>query len=321
MGKRDYEGLNILAHGSNIRDKDYQRKMLMTYMFNRTQQMFRYNGLPESLPKRELEKLLQQQGYCTVFKLENGDLVADKGGFSGLPNGYYIPQDSIVTNPYFGVNKTFTNGKDCVIMRNDSFYLGLAPMFAKYAEMLATNEITMFNVDILTRIQALLMAGDSNGKKQADAYLKSIERGDLSFVNSNAFTENITTAPYATDADRSLTNLIEYEQYLKASWLNEIGVNSNYNMKRESLNSNESQLNGDFLLPLVDDMLECRQIGLDEINKLFGYNISVEKASSWEDIDNRESIESEADLENNDAQDIIEDVDPNKEEEVKDEAQ
>ena len=84
-------------------------------------------------------------------------------------------------------------------------------------------------------------------------------------------------------------NLIELEQYLKASWYNELGLNANYNMKRESINSGESQLNNDMLIPLVDDMLKRRKEGAEKVNNMFGTNITVELASAWED--NQEEID------------------------------
>lgn len=71
---------------------------------------------------------------------------------------------------------------------------------------------------------------------------------------------------------------------MKASWYNEIGLNANYNMKREKLSTTESQMNNDALLPLVDDMLESRRVGLEKINAMFGTDISVEFASSWEKL-------------------------------------
>ena len=54
-------------------------------------------------------------------------------------------------------------------------------------------------------------------------------------------------------------------------------------MKRESINSNEAQLNDDMLLPLIDDMLKNRQDALDKVNDMFGTDISVELNSAWED--------------------------------------
>ena len=73
------------------------------------------------------------------------------------------------------------------------------------------------------------------------------------------------------------------QQYLKASQYNDLGLNANYNMKRESLNSTESQLNDDALMPFIDDMIANREEGLDQFNKMFGTNIKVKKSSAWED--------------------------------------
>ena len=58
-------------------------------------------------------------------------------------------------------------------------------------------------------------------------------------------------------------------------------MNANYNMKREAINSNESQLNDDMLFPTVDDMLERRKEGIEKVNKMYGTNITVELNSSW----------------------------------------
>ncbi|MCQ2077229.1 MAG: hypothetical protein MJZ20_09460 [Bacteroidaceae bacterium] len=281
--------------------------------------MFKYGNLPESVPKREVERYLQKNGYLIGYEYK-GEPVVDKCTFTDIPDGYYMPKKAIVTNPYRDINKTFTIGEDCVIIRNDSYFMGLLPMFNKYAELLCTNEISMYTADILTRAQALLMAGDSNARKQAEIYLKSIEDGKLSFINSNGFSENIKTAEYMGKASTMLTDLIEYEQYLKGSWLMEIGLKSNFNMKREAIMAGEASNAGDELLPLVDDMLENRKLGFDEFNKMFGTNVTVEKNSSWEDVENRESIESEIDAETDDAEKIAEQKGEQKEEVKTDEA-
>ena len=65
-------------------------------------------------------------------------------------------------------------------------------------------------------------------------------------------------------------------------------------MKREALGAGESGLNADILFPLVDDMLANRQECLDEVNKMFGTNITVEFNSTW--VDNKR--EAEAELQN-----------------------
>ena len=62
---------------------------------------------------------------------------------------------------------------------------------------------------------------------------------------------------------------------------NELGLNANYNMKRERLNLGEVSMNVDVLLPYVDNMLRERQNAVEKINKMFNTEISVKLASSW----------------------------------------
>ena len=52
-------------------------------------------------------------------------------------------------------------------------------------------------------------------------------------------------------------------------------------MKREAISEAESAQNDDTLIPLIDNMLRCRQDGIEEVNKLYGTNISVELDSVW----------------------------------------
>ena len=79
-----------------------------------------------------------------------------------------------------------------------------------------------------------------------------------------------------------IIQLIELQQYLKASWFNEIGLNANFNMKREYLSEEELQSSTDVLLPLIDDMLRCREEAIDLVNSTYGTSIKVKKNSAWE---------------------------------------
>src|SRR5699024_3264973 len=71
-------------------------------------------------------------------------------------------------------------------------------------------------------------------------------------------------------------------QYLKGSMYNEIGLNANFNMKRERLNTSEIEMNSEALYPIVDNMLYNRRLTIDAINDKFGTNIEVEFNSSWD---------------------------------------
>ena len=75
-------------------------------------------------------------------------------------------------------------------------------------------------------------------------------------------------------------------------------------MKREALNSGETQLNNDILKPLIDDMLDCRKKAVEKVNNMFDTNITVELNSSWKDNEKEIKLEQENLVDN---PDIVED--------------
>ena len=266
----------------NFNDKEIAVRNYVAYMLDRTQRIFEYKGLPDTIPQRMLEFLLQVNGFACFGKCGE-DLYAFYGGLGGEPDAYYRPTVCVVANPYLKFNKTFKIDEDCVIMRNDSLLYGLLPLFQRYATAMAENDISFRLSSVNTRIEFLLSAPDDATKTAAEKFLKDIEEGKQGVIASNEFLEGIKAQEVGRSM-RTFTDLIEYQQYLKASWFNEIGLNANYNMKREKLSTTESQMNNDALLPLVEDMLEQRRLALEQINEMFGTNISVDFASSWEKL-------------------------------------
>lgn len=251
------------------------------YMLCRTQQIFDYENLPQNIKKRNLEYMLQSNGNVCITAV-NGSLYALTGGLGGEPDPYYMPTIYTVSNPALKYSKNLKINEECILIPNDSLYIGLLPLFKKYATLLCENDLTMKMVDVATRAMSLISAPDDRTKNAAIEYLNQLEAGKNGVIGESAFLDGIKVQPYSSGASgRGLTELIEYEQYLKAGWYNEIGLQSNYNMKRESINSNEAQLNEDSLMPFIDDMLECRKIGMEKVNDLYGTNINVKLNSVW----------------------------------------
>lgn len=293
MNGFNFYGLGDFVKHYDFKDKRKNTQSYIVYMLNRVMQMFEYDGLPDTLPKRMIELYTMVNGHSVVVK-HNDNLYVCFGGFAGEPDEYYMPKQYIIANPYLELFKTFTIDEDCVLIKNDSMLYGLMPMFNRYASTLVENDITMNMVDINSRVAALIDARDDATKVSAEKFLKDMEDGENGIIASSAFFDGLRSQPYSEHTYQLLTELIEYHQYMKASWFNELGLNANYNMKREAITADESQLNDDMLLPLIDDMLECRQIAVDKINTMFGTNISVSFGSTWED--NMEELEASQSL-------------------------
>lgn len=253
----------------------------IAYQLARTQSMFKYEGLPDTVPARSLELYLQINGFVCWAK-HNGDLYAFFGGLGGEPDPYYMPTICTVANPALKLSERYRIGKDCVIMPNDSLYYGLLPMLKRYATLEVEAELSLYISTINSRLVSLIAAPDDPSMESAKKYLEDVIQGKLGVIADSPVFDGIKVQPYGEKADTSITNLIELIQYTKASYFNEIGLNANYNMKRESLNTSESQMNNDALMPLVDDMFRQRKEKLKEVNEMFGTNISVDFDSSWE---------------------------------------
>ncbi len=259
-----------------INAKQNRTRELVLYMLDRTQQIFKWEGLPETIPEHNLEFMLQTNGnICITEVLEvpegrgKSGLYAFWGGLGGMLNAYYEPTIYTIANPYLEFTRELLIGRDCVRARNDKNGLGLIPLFVKYAAMQNENEISMNMLAINYRIDNLISADNDRTFESAKDFLNDIVAGKFGAISSNEFFEGIRNDKTGGNS-KSIKDLIEYEQYIKASWFNEIGLNSNFNMKRERLTEAETQLTDDALIPLVDNMLDWRLKAIDDIKELYG---------------------------------------------------
>lgn len=262
-----------------VMDKDKAINSYLNYMLARTQSMFVYTGLPDTIPQRALERLLQKEGYCFITQHE-GALYALHGGLGGEADVYGEPTQITIANTALKLSKTYDIATDGVLVQNDSYRIGLLPILKKYGALITENTLTMRTVDVILRMVCMISASDDKTHTSAEKFITDIENGKISAVGESAFFEGVRIHSVA-NTQSYLMQFTELEQYLKASCFNEIGLNGNWNTKREYIGQQESALNDDFLLPLVDDMIKSRQEAIDRINTMYGTNISIDYASAW----------------------------------------
>lgn len=265
---------------SYIKDKDTAVNHYIDNYLTKTQSMFVYENLPVTIPQSELEHLLQTTGNCFVAEV-NGELYALSGSTGGVNDAYNRPTQYIVANPALNLCKTYEIGKDGVLVKNDYYMNGLLPLIGKFAVLLTDSNISLNTAVILSRITMLISASDDKTKQSADTFMQKILDGDFSVIGESAFFDGVKLQTTPTSNSNQLMQLVEIIQYYKANLLNELGLNANFNMKRERLNRSEVSMNIDVLLPFVDNMLYERQQAVEAINEMFGTEITVDLHSSW----------------------------------------
>ena len=278
---------------SYLKDKDQNVNNFIDTMFCKTNEMFTWKNLPETVPQAELEYLLQSNGTMFFTKVGN-DFYALLGTLGGEINAYYEPTKYTVANVALNLSKMYDIKKDGVLIRNDLRCNGLIPILSKYASMLTDCEISLNTMSILMRVMFLISASDDKTKKSAEEFMSKIINGNYSIIADSQFFDGIKAQGMTQSFSQLIPQMIELTQYIKASALNEIGLNANYNMKKERITEQEYTLNIDALMPFAENMLNCRKKAVEKINKMYGLNIEVSLNSVWET--NQAELESETTL-------------------------
>lgn len=294
-----YKHLEIVTDFEKyVKDKKMSAKAYYRYLLTRMLRMFQYKNLPDTIPHEILDRYLFENGIACITEVE-GELYVFYGNLGGPVDVYYRPTEFIISNPHirkggelftanvpvFKSNLNEVGQPTGVLIRNDTEWQGLHPLLARYAYLMAENILTLRTADVMLRIIALLTAKTDKERAASLEYLKSIEKGELGVIGESSFHEGVEMQSPPSNNGSYLTQFIEYQQYLKGSFYNEIGLAANYNMKREAIGKGESTLDADALLPLCDNMLKTRKEDLAKVNKMFGTEIEVEFSSAW--LENR----------------------------------
>lgn len=284
-----------------VKDKKQSANAYYRYFLARLSRMFEYKNLPDTIPHEILDRYLMNNGIACITEVE-GKLYVFYGNMGGPQDVYYRPTEFIIANPHvksngelFSANiPVFQNYQPTeevpgaelgqprgVLIRNDTEWMGLAPLISRYSYLMAENALTLRTADVMLRIVAMITAPSDKERAAALEYLKAIENGNLSVIGESAFFDGVKMQSPPSNNGSYLTQFIEYQQYLKGSFFNEIGLSANYNMKREAIGKGESTLDEDALLPLADNMLLTRKQDLALVNDMYGTNIEVSFSSAW----------------------------------------
>ena len=265
-----------------LTDKHKLLKQFKSNQLNKSLTMFEWSNLPDTIPQVELEKMLQINGYAVIAEYQ-GKLYAFQAGFSGQ-DPYNQPTKAIVNNPALKNNTTYTIGEDCIVIKNDDMKQGLNGIYEYYGQRLIENQITMLMTDYNLRMPFTISSSDDQTTQSAKMYLKKIIDGSLGVIGEQKLFKALSVTPTNSKQTATFADLYGYQQFIIAQLNNTIGLATNNNMKRERLTTNEIEVNKNASYPLVDNMLKNRQQAVDDINKMFDTNISVEYSSIWRGV-------------------------------------
>lgn len=233
---------------------------------------FQWDGLPDGILERHIENQLFRYGKAIFFKDPAMSFMCLECQNSGQVNVYGDPLSYVA----YGINYTKRYDADnCVIIENNKLRLPTDPFIMFYVNKLTEAERTM-DVNIKSCKTPVIFACDDKDVltfkrifQQVDGNVPAIfaDRGlNLDSINS-----------YQTGVKFMGKDLMDYANSVENKLLTFLGFNNSPVDKKERLITDEANANNELIANFAALQLEARERACEEINAMFGLNVSVKR--------------------------------------------
>ena len=279
------------------------QKYFFKELYNAVSNVILIDNLPENADKNLVMSCLILGGSIGVFR-KNDEIYMLPARLGGERDVNFYPTRIIGANPILGqINLErgvdgeiiFLTPFDKIPLFGESIYEGgLFQLISMTASLLADNISSLNCAQINGRVQAIVTAEDSTIAKSAEMVLKELYAGKPYKVLTEELYKHIHVNPVAASVhSKQLIELIETQQYIKAQFWNAIGIDANYNMKRERLNEAEINSNFTALKVPTETMLNTLNEGFDVANKCLGTKLSARLNPEFKIIKANEFVNSQ----------------------------
>ena len=246
-------------------------------LFERIMRLFVWENTDIVKPK-EIEQRLLINGHCGIAEYK-GELTAFYGSFNGVTKYMDEWTHYNVRCPIYSARKEI--GTEVIIIDNTSIRNSAMALIHHYAIMLGHTEVTLVNLLVNARdAGGVPIASTEKQKQSIQTYLSKLFNGQYGVVTDTG-SLGVTYAGSDRHTQQELMKVMETREKLIKSFYSDIGVRSAFE-KRNNTVMAEVEADTSLLLLNISDMLHCREVGAENVNKRFGTNWKVHVA---EEID------------------------------------
>lgn len=247
--------------------------------------MFEYEGLPDSLPARQIEINLLLTGHCTIFR-DDGELVTCGTTLYDYDK-YYDPTRAVFAQPKLKSKTLYLQGesKNAVViynsdLQNNVLYFptdgGLLTFISRYARRLADIESSENIYSVNMRLSAFPVGGDDSIIASIKKFFSQLALGRREVIADNAIIQQFRTVDVVKGATSDkLNDIIQARDKVLEQFFRDIGVKFFADNKRAQMTDEEVESNDQMLIISPDEMLRKRKEGIEKVNAFFGTNITV----------------------------------------------
>lgn len=263
----DFKNFNKTINNITFKMYNYQLTLLAL-------SLFKWENLPEGMDEKWIERYLCKKGECMFFKDPNlGFIVSEVYGSE--PNHYDEPTNLKPESNKWIKNKTYKNGVNAVLIRNNDFSIPTKELIDTFSYRLASITRTQdVNIDA-QKTPVLIVCTDKQRLTMKNVY--SQWSGNEPVIFGDKSTSPIEIKVLKTDAPIVFDKLQIQKHQIMNEFMTFIGINNANQEKRERLVDDEVQANNEQINFFFNTMLKARERACEEINKLFNLNISVKR--------------------------------------------
>ena len=235
--------------------------------------MFRWEGLPQTIESRHIENSLFNYGLCLIVNDDDLGFISVPCNYGAYMNVNNVPTEVITCG--FNYIKTFDyihkDKNKCQLILNNDLAIGNEQYIFDYAQRMFEVE-NCIRVNINQQKFPWFVNTTPNNKKTMETMFEKVMNGEPYILGSKDQIGNVEVltlnTPYIAD------KLNEYKYELEREVLSFHGLNNNFE-KKERLLVDEVNSNNDFIDRNVELMYRQRQLACESLNKKFGWNVRV----------------------------------------------
>ena len=245
--------------------------------------MFDYEGLPESLPAREIELQLQLTNHCVTFMKKGKIWTTETSLFE--PDEYYQPRRFTYAQPVLGSGtKNLSDADVCIIYNNvlkDTIHgidvdASLLTFISHYARQLADLSSTINIYTVNSRLTDYPIGKTDSVRQSIQNFFNQLAVGKRAIVADDDIILNgfATAAAGSKRTADTLKDYIQCKDIILEQFFRDIGVKFRH-PKAAQMSEEEVESDEQVLLISLDDMLKSRQEGIKRFNETYGLDVSV----------------------------------------------
>ena len=247
-------------------------------LLEKCMRIFEWNGLPVTIPQKEIEIRLIMRGFAGVVLNKQKNAIVTWGEMSGVTD--YADEFinfTFATPTFNGLRKI---GESCVIVDNNAIRNPLYPLIERYAILLAHADLSLQAILINSRATGIITATSQQQADSVKEWYNALVDGrtfaivDDENMESLANAEGLRNVSTVYPNSHSINDYFTITQNLLKSFYNDIGVRMGVE-KRERMITDEVNSDEERLLFNLNDMLESRKKACEDLKRLFGFDVTV----------------------------------------------